>query len=111
MLMSAKFIWRDLWNSSARKLPVNCHLQVLASFMSESIPTGYIAPRATPGDSLKKNYPGGSGFVFSKLSGGREFDNSRDFVESSNYANRHINMCSRGDLCSPFLTIFFRHPV
>ena len=33
--------------------------------MSQSIPIGYIPPSpATPGDSLKKNCPGGSGFVF-----------------------------------------------
>ena len=39
------------------------------------------------------------------------FDKCRDFVESSNYARRHINVCSGGALCSAYLTIFVRHLV
>ena len=73
-----------------------------------SVNSNWVHPLGqTPGIHLKK-LPGGSGFDFWKLSGGRQFDKGRDFVESSNYAKRHINVCSGGDLCSPFLTIFLR---
>ena len=57
-------------------------------------------------------FPGQPPWIRSKkLPGESGFDNGRDFVENSNYAKRHINVCSGGDLCSPFLTIFLRHPV
>ena len=32
-------------------------------------------------------------------------------ISSSNYAKRHINVCSGGDLCSLFLATFLRHPL
>ena len=48
--------------------------------MSQSIPTGYIPPGQPPGIS-SKTLPGGSGFDFWKLPGGREFDKGGDFVE------------------------------
>ena len=44
--------------------------------MSQSIPTGYIPPGIS-----SKRFPGGSGFDFLKLPGGREFDKGGDFVE------------------------------
>ena len=49
--------------------------------MSQSIPTGCIPPGQPPG-IRSKNLPGGSGFDFRKLPGGREFDKDRDFVEN-----------------------------
>ena len=58
-----------------------------------------------------KKLPGGWDLTFESCPGGREFDKGLDFVESSNYAKRHINVCSRGDLCSSFSTIFLRHPI
>ena len=48
--------------------------------MSQSIPTGYIPPGQPPEISSKR-FPGGSGFDFWKLPGGREFDKGGDFVE------------------------------
>ena len=48
--------------------------------MSQSIPTGYIPPGQPPGISSKR-LPGGSGFDFRNLPGGREFDKGGDFVE------------------------------
>ena len=36
----------------------------------------------------------------------REFDKGQDFVESLNHAKRHLNVCSGGDLCSPFFDNF-----
>ena len=37
--------------------------------------------------------------------------NTTLLIFSSNYAKSHINVCSGGDLCCLFLTIFLRHPV
>ena len=37
--------------------------------------------------------------------------NTALLISISNCAKRHINVCSGGDLCSPFLAIFLRHPV
>ena len=37
--------------------------------------------------------------------------NTTLLISSSNYAKHHINVCSGGDLCSPFIAIFLRHPV
>ena len=62
----------------------------IVSFMSQSISTGYIAPGQPPESRSKK------------LPGTRQ---GPDFVEGSNHAKHHINVCSGGDLCSPFLTI------
>ena len=49
----------------------------LCSVMSQSIPTGYIPPGIS-----SKSLPGGSGFDFRKLPGGRQFDKGRDYVEN-----------------------------
>ena len=49
---------------------------LLNDVMSQSIPTGYIPPGIS-----SKRLPGGSGFDFWKLPGGREFDKGGDFVE------------------------------
>ena len=48
-------------------------------------------PGQLPGIRSKK-LPGGSGFDLWKLPVDREFNNGRDFVESSYYAKRHINV-------------------
>ena len=32
--------------------------------------------------------------------------NTRLLISSSNYAKHHINVCSGGDLCSPFISNF-----
>ena len=32
--------------------------------------------------------------------------NTTLLISSSNYAKHHINVCSGGDLCSPFISIF-----
>ena len=64
--------------------------------MFQSIPTGYIPP-GNLRDSLKK-LPRGSGFDSWKLPRGREFDKGRDFVESPNYAKRHLIVCSAGSV-------------
>ena len=48
--------------------------------MSQSVLAGCITPGQPPGISSKR-FPGGSGFDFWKLPGGREFDGGRDFVE------------------------------
>ena len=37
--------------------------------------------------------------------------NTTLLISSSNYAKRHINVCSGDDLCSPVLAIFLKHPV
>ena len=78
--------------------------------MSQSIPTPNSQTTTnSPGQPLgirSKKLPRRSGFDFSKLPGGREFDKGQDFVESSNHAKRHINVCSGGDLCSPFINNF-----
>ena len=54
---------------------------VMDVFMFQSIPTGYIPPPGQPPGISSKTLPGGSGFDFWKLPGGREFDKGRDFVE------------------------------
>ena len=67
-----------------------------------SVNSNWLHPPGNPQGFAQQNCPG-SGFDLLKLPGGREFDKGRDFVD---YAERHINVCSRGDLCSSFLTIF-----
>ena len=37
--------------------------------------------------------------------------NTTLLISSSNYAKHQLNVCSGGDLCSPFLAIFLKHPV
>ena len=49
--------------------------------MSQSIPTGYIPPGISRA-LAQKTCPGGLGFDFRKLLGGREFDKGRDYVEN-----------------------------
>ena len=78
--------------------------------MPQSIPTGYI-PRATPGDSLKENCPGSRDLTFeSYLGAGNSTRAGILWNQSSNYAKRHINVCSGDDLCSPFFNIIFETP-
>ena len=36
----------------------------------------------------------------------KKMGNTALLISSSNYTKRHINVCSGGDLCSPFLAIF-----
>ena len=37
-----------------------------------------------------------------KMGGGGGGGDTALLISSSNYAKRHINLCTRGDLCSPF---------
>ena len=49
------------------------------------------------------------GFISDKYRVSQELlkmGNTTLLISSSNYAKRHINVCSGGDLCSPFLAIF-----
>ena len=73
--------------------------------MSQSIPTGYIPP-SNPWGFAQRNCPGGRDLTVESCPGDWEFDKGQDFVESSNHAKRHINVCSGGDLCSPFFNNF-----
>ena len=72
--LTSKIVGSNLWGFTAY------HLRTVVALMSQSVPTGYIPPRQPPGIS-SKTLPGGSGFDFWKLPGGREFDKGGDFVE------------------------------
>ena len=105
-----------------------------------SVNSNWIHPPGQPPGISSKTLPGGSGSDFSKLPRGREFDKGGDFVEiqsetfcpcigfisdkyrvfqkmlksgeisNSNYAKRHLNVCSGGNLCSPFFRNFSQTP-
>ena len=108
-------------------------------FMSQSISTGYISPGNRRG--LAQNCPRSRDLSFEswEFDKGGDFveiqsetfcpcicfisdkyrvpqkllkmRNITLFISSSNYAKHHIRVCSGGDLCSPFLAIFLKHPV
>ena len=103
---------------------------IYMDFMSQSIPTGYI-PRglarkncpggqdltfvSCPGIRQGRGFCGNSesetscpciGFIGDKYTVSQELlknENITLLISSSNYAKRHINVCSGGNLCSPFL--------
>ena len=87
-------------------------------FMSQSIPTGYI-PGQTPRISSKNCL--GWDLTFECCQAARnstsvintgcpktllKMGNTALSISSSNYAKRHINVCSGGNLCSPFFSNF-----
>ena len=91
--------------------------------MPQSISTGCI-PRTTPGTSSKK-LPGSRDLTFESCPGPGNLTsvintgcpekllntgNTTLLISSSNCAKRHINVCSRGDLCFPFCSNFSETP-
>ena len=69
------------------------------------------SPRATPGDSLKKIAPGGRDLTSESCLGAGNSTRAGILGKVQTMLKCHINVCSGGDLCSEFLTIFVRHPV
>ena len=80
--------------------------------MSQSIPAGYIP--GNPRGLAQKHCPV-AGNSTSGINTGcpkklPEMGNTALLISSSSYAKRHINVCSGGDLCSPFFSNFSETP-
>ena len=73
------------------RIPRNSELILFSLIMSQSIPTRQLdtSPPDNPRGLAQKNLPGGSGFDFWKLPGGREFDKDRDFVKNENETSKN----------------------